>query len=444
MSEETLLVSLLRMRHLTTYEAFKAQFHRAGARLAEIEGDRRLATVTVSRRQWTRWRAGEVQTIPLADTCRVLESMFGHPAEKLLRPADIARPDEPAEPAAGLACGGTERIMTMAARRARQFSATIAGQTNIDQEGIIQLRDEAARLAQAYPSTAVADLLDDIDQLQADTLTLLEGRQPPELQRDLYLIAALASGMMAKASHDLGNPKAAMTHARLAWQSASLAGYLPLASWVRGLESLIAYWARRPREAREYAAAGLDQDGVTGTVRVWLWSLKARAEAALGDDRAALSAIGEAQDARGRVQPDDLDTIGGMCCFDRPRQLYYAADAGTVIPPQLSGTPLGKSSASYAQQAIDGYSASLEPAFGDLAGSHTALAVARIRAGEIDGAAEAMRPVLSLPRSMRIAGVRACAVAVHRELSAAPASVLAAETQQEIEAFAVVQPALSR
>jgi hypothetical protein len=46
---------------------------------------------------------------------------------------------------------------------------------------------------------------------------------------------------------------------------------------------------------------------------------------------------------------------------------------------------------------------------------------------------------------MRINGVRACAVAVHRELSAAaPGSVLAAETQQEIEAFAVVQPALSR
>jgi hypothetical protein len=44
-------------------------------------------------------------------------------------------------------------------------------------------------------------------------------------------------------------------------------------------------------------------------------------------------------------------------------------------------------------------------AFGDAAGSRCDLAVARIALGEIEGAQEAVTPVLELPADQRIRGV---------------------------------------
>jgi hypothetical protein len=443
--EETLFLSLLRLRHLTQFEAFEAQFRRAAKGLSERDGDQRLAKVTVSQRTWERWRSGSVATMPRPDTCRVLEAMFGHSVHNLLRPAAAGVPEEHAggSTASGQPHEKMEMTLIMAARRARQFSAT-ADSTNVGPDSLSQLRDEAARLADAYPSEPLAVLLPDLVQLQDDTLTLLEGRQPPEYTRDLYVVAGLASGMLAKASHDMRDPQTAMTHARLAWQCASNAGHDPLRAWVRGVESLIKYWAGQPREAREYARAGLDVAAATGTVRVWLHALQGRAEAALGDASAALGAIQQAAGARERVQEDDLDSLGGICRFPVERELYYAADSGVVIPAQLAGSPLGKRAAGYAEQAIGAYATTAAPSFGDQAGSHAALAIARVRAGEIDGAAEAIDPVLALPPAMRINGVVSCAVAVHRELvAAAGASSAASVTQEAIEAFCHVPAALA-
>lgn len=440
--EGTLLRSLLQLRHLTQHSAFDVQFQRTAKSLAEREGDPRIAKVTVSERTLKRWVNGEVATMPRPYTCRVLEAMFGHPVLALLSPAALPAPDQPGTIDTGQRDDDIGRTLSMAARRARQFSA-MADTTNIGPDSLRQLQDEAARLAQVYPVEPLALLLPDLAALQDDSLTLLEGRQPPRYARDLYVVAALASGMLAKASHDLRDPRQAMTHARLAWQCASNAGHDSLGAWVRGLESLIKYWDGQPREAREYALAGLDIP-VEGTVRVWLYALQGRAEAILGNPSGALAAIDQAASARERITPDDLDAIGGMCRFDVERELYYAADAGVMIPAQFSRSPLGTRAARYAQEAIDAYAAATAPSFGDQAGAHSALAIARVRAGDVDGAAEAIAPVLALPATMRINGVVSSAVAVHRELATVPDASVAAETQAAIEAFCHVPAALAQ
>ncbi|MGH4014892.1 MAG: hypothetical protein ACRDSL_13430 [Pseudonocardiaceae bacterium] len=54
---------------------------------------------------------------------------------------------------------------------------------------------------------------------------LLEGRQRPEQTRDLYLIAGITCGLMAKASHDLGAAHDAMTQARTGYACADNAGH---------------------------------------------------------------------------------------------------------------------------------------------------------------------------------------------------------------------------
>src|SRR5579863_1718415 len=144
--DATLLRSLLRLRHLTQHDAFRAQFERTARELAEREDDKRIAKITVSERQLRRWIAGNVTTTPLPDTCRVLEAMFGHSVQALLSTPEPRSPEQPMTTAAGDSGKDMGRTLHMAALRARQFSAT-ADETNIGRDALSSLRDEAARLA---------------------------------------------------------------------------------------------------------------------------------------------------------------------------------------------------------------------------------------------------------------------------------------------------------
>lgn len=435
-----MLAALVRDKNWN-FRAFRTQFTAAAGRVAKRDEDPDIAHTDVTERTYERWRSGRVRSRPQLVTCRVLEEMFGHPVRELLAPRE-------AEPRPGDAGGqaGTpgmtiEEMLTMAARKARQFTAN-AEESNIGDAGLDQLREEAAALAETFPATPVDQLAGRLVALQEETFTRLEGRQPPHYTRKLHEVAALANGMLAKAAHDLGSPRTAMTTAQTAWMCASFAENAPLQAWVRGLESLISFWAGRPRQAREYAAGGLELPGVAGTVRVWLHALDARAAAALGDAPAAMAAVHDAEEAREQVIPDDLDAIGGMCAFAAERQDYYAAHTGTLLPKQLSGSQIGRKAGRYAEQAIDVYEAApAAPSFGDLAGARVALAITRIRDGELDGAAEAVAPVLELPPPMRINGVRTCLHGVHRELAAsASRAAIVADVQQEIEAFGQDRP----
>jgi hypothetical protein len=56
--------------------------------------------------------------------------------------------------------------------------------------------------------------MSDMIDTQETVFQLLEGRQKPAFARDLYVLAGVVSGMIAKASHDLGRTHEAMTHAR--------------------------------------------------------------------------------------------------------------------------------------------------------------------------------------------------------------------------------------
>ncbi|MEU6729315.1 hypothetical protein ABZ917_36905 [Nonomuraea wenchangensis] len=87
---------------------------------------------------------------------------------------------------------------------------------------------------------------------------LLEERQRPAETADLFLLSGIVSGMLAKASHDFGNPHAAMTHARTAIVCADNAGHDGLRTWLRVLQSMIAYWSGSPHQAARFAEAGAE------------------------------------------------------------------------------------------------------------------------------------------------------------------------------------------
>ncbi|WP_316522759.1 hypothetical protein [Kitasatospora brasiliensis] len=454
-------------RHWQVYETFRLRFEATANSAAEQENDPRLRGMSVSKRQFERWYGGAVKTRPYPDQCRVLEAMFGVSVVQLLAPAPAASLPAPApaasfvvppprpvpvllssEQAAVLPAGGPsnsetrfdagttelERQVAMAARRALRFTAMAEG-SSIGPETLGQIQDEVRRLTAAYPKLALPTLLGDLVEVQDLTFRLLEhGRVKPLQARELYLLAGITSGMLAKASHDLGNPSAAMMQARTAFVCADNADHHAMRAWVRSLQSLISYWAGRPAEAADYADLGQAAAGsVRGTTSVWLACLSARAHALLGDGEATRAAIQRAEDARAVVQLDDLDGFGGIMTFPEPRQLYYVAEA-TV---QLGEDPALGEGQSEAAVAAYRTASEEEWAFGDEAGAQTDLALARLARGEIEGAAEAVRPVLDLPVEQRNFGITSSAQRVHAALPSGGrrATGGVADLREEIEAF---------
>ncbi|WP_189208190.1 XRE family transcriptional regulator, partial [Couchioplanes azureus] len=245
--------------------------------------------------------------------------------------------------------------------------------------------------------------------------------------------SAVVGGMLAKASHDTGEPHAAMLQARTAYLCAEQADHPGLRGWLRGLQSMVAYWAGRHREAVRYAEQGMQYATIgSGTTAVWLPVSAARAHAALGDVDSAVTSIRRAETAWDNVHPDEVDELGGLCTFTLPRTLYYAADA-------LAWTPGHDDGEAYAERAVAAYADQTDPAwaFGDEAGARTDLAIARVARGELEGAAEVLAPVLELTPERRINGIRHSVQRVHAALTASPAVDAApvGAMQEEIEGF---------
>jgi hypothetical protein len=478
-SSMTLLRALVTAKHWQKFETFAAQFQRSAEQLAAQQNEPGLAKITVSSRQYERWIYGTLKTEPWPDAARVLEHMFGYPVRKLLGPAEIAQPavalgslkgeaahdpigshmealaDRPAdavqlfakqwqnveglapsEPGESLNPHNPERMLAMAARRALRFGAS-ADSTNIGDESLAQIRGELARLAFAYPQQPISAILGDIVAIQDYIFTLLEGRQKPRHSRDLYYAAAIASALVAKATHDYGDSRMAMTHARTALLCADNAEHGPLIAWVRGVQALITYWGNAPRDSLNYAQIGAAVPGVRGTTGIWLASLEARAWSVLGNESGTLEAVERAADLRERLVSDDIDELGGICRFSRPRQLYYAADASAALWRMHSTTVPGAID-SYAADAVAAYEAapSDEASFGDESGARTDLAISRISNDDLDGAYDAIRPVLRLPVMQRIHGIVGSVIHVHQAAAAAaPDSPVAREMQEEIEGY---------
>ncbi len=392
----TRLEQLLRQQHVTL-EEFRKNYQQAakGAVLSE--------------RQAYRWVAGELRGLPYPQAQATLEEMFGEPVARLLGPPygtgalAPTRRHNGAAPHRGTArTDWVGQVIAVSADRARDFLTRIEA-SNVGTETLAQLIDDLRRLVIAYEHQPLPTLLGDLVDTQDRAFVLLEGRQRPEQTRDLYLIAGIACGLMAKAAHDLGAAHDALTQARTGYACADNAGHDGLRAWTRGLQALITYWSGRLEESVRYAQSGAEAAARShGTAGVWLASNEARALAALHRLDDAHVALARAADARDRVQPDELDSLGGLCTFSQPRQLYYAADALS-----WGGQAEATRTEQLASDALDAYARApaQDRAFGGVAGTRSALAVARVFRGEIDGAAEALAPVLELPVAQRIHGI---------------------------------------
>ncbi len=386
----TRLEQLLRQQHLTV-EEFRRKYERVGKGAG------------LSDRQAYRWIAGQVHSLPHPSARAILEQMFGEPVARLFGPPYGTAALRPSRRHNGVVTArGSARtdregqVIAMSADRARDFLSRIEP-SNVGAETLDQLFDDLRRLLVAYLQQPLPTLLGELVDTQDRAFGLLEGRQRPDQTRDLYLVAGITCWLMAVASRDLGATHDAMTQARTGYACADNAGHDGLRASMRGLQSNIAYWSGRWDDALRYAQLSADAaERSRSTAAVFLASCEARALGALNRMDEAHAAVGRAADARDRVQPDELDVLGGLCSFIRPNQLNYAAEALS-----WGGAPQAGHAERFALESLETYAAYPGGSFRNEATARCALAVARVTRREVDGATEALAPVLTLPAPQR-------------------------------------------
>lgn len=344
-----------------------------------------------------------------------------------------------AEP--GMDLSDMKRSGAMAVRRARNYVL----QTDRERVGdntLPLLHDQVARLVTEYPRVPLSAIWDDLLDAQDQVIFNLEtGKHRPSQLGDLNFMAGILAFLVAKGFNDMEDREQARTMSLLAAAFAKDAEHPGLMALVNGLQSLIEYWADRPGDALFYAQKGAAlSSNLNGTVGLWLLGLQARAAAVLGDAETVRAVNLEAIDRREGVVLDDLDQLGGLLTYSAEKQGYYTVEAEAL---------LGHGDANLAMQAelaVQGFSDRENPnwAFGDLAGAQCNHALVLLHSGEVDGAAQAIRPVLDLPATYRNNGIVVSAQRVRQTLmtGGVRTAIAARDLREEIAVYAPRRPAL--
>jgi tetratricopeptide (TPR) repeat protein len=291
MPRTTLLRQLLQQRHLTTHEAFAAQYERAATQLAELDRDPRLASLQVSPRQFDRWYGGELLTLPRPDACRVLEHMLGRPVSELFSTAHD-RDEEPSTRQQATSAPPPREddenpldIVT----RARQLTAS-----NADDATLTFLGSSLESIASRYEQDGPFVLRPQARQVRQLAHTLLDGRQPPRARRELFRLAARASGLLGYMAVNTGDFALSEAYCAEARDLSREIGDLDTNLWACGTLSLSLYYAGRYDEADACADAAVERAPRHAQSIRLLANGRARALGKTGDRRAVEQAIGRA------------------------------------------------------------------------------------------------------------------------------------------------------
>lgn len=410
----TLLDAVVIARRWTSEECLQ-RFAAAAQELGE--------PATLSLAQLKRWRRGGLNGLPRPTACRVAEHLFGYPIEDLFGPPAAvttspttcrSRADERPAMTCSLRAADSHRTpgrhrgpesshrpvvrqatveeeIDMAASEAARFAQAIE-QTNIGPHSVEQFFSDIRRIAAVYPNRPVYPTFVEIRQLALRAFEKLEGRQFPDQSLDLYLIAGVLCGLQSNACFDLGHLEAARTQARTGYLCAELAGSNWLRVWLRGMQSLIAYWDDDPLQAIALAEDGLKLVPERGTATVRLAAIQARAYGRVHDAGGVRAALRTADQARDAIR--QKDDPGGMMSFPQAKQHLYAATAGLWLGDSAAVRQARRD----AELAVEQYEQD-PPEYrrlGELNLARLDLATARVALGDLEGMTEQVRLVLGV------------------------------------------------
>jgi predicted negative regulator of RcsB-dependent stress response len=327
---------------------------------------------------------------------------------------------------------GIEREVQMTAHEGSD-QAERAEQRDIGDATLEQLHADVARLSQQSMTGEPFPLFREMRRVRNRMYAALDRNLWPRDTAELYFLLAATNALMSTVADDLGYRAAAEELARAGWAYAVVIDHRPAMAFLRLHLSRLSY-PQRPRQSRDLAASALSYLD-EGPTAAYAHLMHGRALAKLGDPDAARRAITAAAEAREPNYHDDLLDIGGEFDLSQASQHYLGGAALIEIPGAEADV------ITQLQQAAALYEAGPGPGeshgFGMKALTQIDLATTRIRKGELDAAADALTPVLSLTSSQRIDALPRRLELTRAEL-AAPiyrASQQAIDLTEQIEDF---------
>jgi hypothetical protein len=298
--------------------------------------------------------------------------------------------------------------------------------TAVSDEAITGLDQAAARLAEAHSQAAPAVVLAEARQVQASTQSLLRAgqirhRQTRELLRINGNLLAHISLLLSdlgddRAGEDYGTASRAYLHE--AGASEATACYV-LAK--------IARWRHQYTVAADLARSGLEHSA-RDPMRVQLACYEANTAALAGDTSRALNAMRQAEETYASLPPGQMTPSPWSFPDERMTIFRVSVALGTGDPD------LALTAAATWNPALTSSRPHVTAAWAQI---RAAAAIARIRTGALDGAAEEIAPVLTLPPQFRIATVTGWLDDLRRRLGGYQylSSPLAASMQEQIRQF---------
>lgn len=269
--------------------------------------------------------------------------------------------------------------------------------TDCGTESVAELWEDARTLARAGNRSAL-QIFTAAQRIRRQAHELAERTRRPTLLADLYVVVGQTSALMASTAFDLHRWNAADALARSAYTYAAMAGDSPLEAWVLGLQATLANWRLEPEAALRYFSRGLEL-APPGAPRVRLRYIASRTKALLDDSRGIAEVLRDAERDRddAATRPDRLSQeTGGEFAFGTARAAACAAAAWLDVHD-------GERAEQHAQVALDellSLPRSQRP-FSQVSGTRIDIGTARALTGNVDGAAEAVKEVLTLPESLR-------------------------------------------
>lgn len=423
----TLLKALVDARRWRFVE-FQGHFDRKATEILR----RGARNPTIGERNFRRWTGGQLRGLPGPDVCQVLEALFETPAKALFEPP--------------VSCEGglihtpldLEAEIAMTAHHAQEDATTTAA-TSLSDLSIEQLYEDMGEAARGYTtSLSPAEVWTTTSRVR-DQAEELRGRtHVPAQQQELLLLAGQASALLATCAFDLGQVAPAKRLARTAALYGETARCEPLQAFAAGVLAYVAYFAGTPSEAVRQAQRGRAYHGLGDTAERRLRSIEARAHAYLGDRDSALR-IALLSETAGEGTTDLLhDEIGGEFGFSNERLAMSNASTALLVGD-------GERAEDCASRALKLLHRRPQPeqSAAVLAGASADLALARLLRDEVEGAAEALTPMWTVPASQRLSGLLHRLARI-RQVLASPRYQEAASTgdlAERVEHFALMASA---
>ncbi|AUY50472.1 hypothetical protein [Streptomyces sp. CB01881] len=412
------------------FRSFLAEYRRVAALLYERTGDLAFRNVVLTDKSFTRWRAGQVAR-PHHPAPAILKHMYSRPVDELFAPCT----DEQIQV---LRTAPTpvldERELAMTARNARAHAADAASQLLPDLS-LDQLEDDMVRLVRANTMTPPHVIFMQAKELLGLATVMLDRTQVLSQRGRLYVVAGQASALLGACAFDLGSMPTAVELMRASALYGQVAEHGPLQAYAHGYLALLFYWNGNPVHAVRQIERAQSFRGVGATGKARLAAIAARSYAHLGRAEEAHAAIEQSLADRGPAVDDLHDGIAGE--FDFSLERVAMSNSATLL--LLRDGAGAEASARRSLELIASQSSESTPlVVAPQAGAD--LATALLMRRDLDGAADALGPVLSLPREWRGAGLVGRVNAVRVELTS-PAfrdAPLARSLAEQIDDFTLV------